>query len=551
MELYKQKVLLVDDIQENILSLESILENENLIFLKAGSGEEALKILLKEDISLILLDVQMPGMDGFETASLIRGKPKTRHIPIIFVTAISKEQKHIFKGYESGAVDYLFKPVEPKVVRSKAEILLELDNQRRTVESQNSQLVIAKKDTDNILTNVEEGLFLLDSNFKIRPQYSKALEGMLGKSKIANQDIRLIFKKSLPDDMYETSKDYLNLMFKEDIAEVEFSELNPLIECPFYIGKSADKVTKYLTFNFRRIYSDDNIEELIVTVTDDTEHIILEQELEKSKNDSLRQVDLLHILKVEPQLLKEFINQTEKEMQFIVSEIDKLEKTKSRCDDITEIYSAIHSLKGNSSLLDFQYITEKSHRMEEIIKNLTPNSNDLNEKVLQLKRLLTELNQTFNEIKDLIDRIKIFHQHYENGPVAAGNLIVVALSNLVKKLEVELDKKVEINHSAFDESFISNKDFLLIKDVLIQLTRNSIYHSFEKNNKKNKDKPEIKLISEKNVEYRIMTFEDNGIGIQYDKLKEKALATKKWTKKEIENWTDDKIIELIFQPGIS
>ena len=95
MKSIKQQVLLVDDRPENLLSLESTLENENLIFLKAESGEEALKILLKEDVSLILLDVQMPGMDGFEAASLIRGKQKTRHIPIIFVTAISKEQKHI------------------------------------------------------------------------------------------------------------------------------------------------------------------------------------------------------------------------------------------------------------------------------------------------------------------------------------------------------------------------------------------------------------------------------------------------------------------------
>ena len=125
-----QNILLVDDRPENIMVLENILKGENRNFLKAESGEEALRILLKSDVSLILLDVQMPGIDGFETAALIRGTQRTSKIPIVFVTAISKEQKHIFKGYESAAVDYLFKPVDPEIVQSKVKIFLELDQQR-------------------------------------------------------------------------------------------------------------------------------------------------------------------------------------------------------------------------------------------------------------------------------------------------------------------------------------------------------------------------------------------------------------------------------------
>ncbi len=308
-------------------------------------------------------------------------------------------------------------------------------------------------------------------------------------------------------------------------------------------------------FFFKRIYSENQIEELIVTVTDNTEQVTLEQELEQSKTDSLRQVDLLHILKVEPQLLKEYMNQTEKEMLFIVSEMDKLEKTKSCCEDINLIYSAVHSLKGNSSLLDFQYIADKAHQLEEVIKGLNPNPDDLNEKVPDMKELMAALKQTFDEIKDLIDRIKIFHQHYENGPVAAGDLIVVAVANLIKSLEEELDKNVNFNHSAFDEKLVTNKDFLLVKDVLIQLTRNAIYHSiengFERKNGKKKEKPEISLTAEKNGKYRIITFQDNGRGIQHDKLREKAIVSKTWTKKEIESWNDEQIAELIFHPGIS
>ena len=108
-EMERTNVLIVDDRPENLLALESLLENPSLNIMKANSGNEALGLVLQHDFALVLLDVQMPEMDGFETAELMRSSQKTKHIPIIFVTAISKEQQHIFKGYEAGAVDYLFK----------------------------------------------------------------------------------------------------------------------------------------------------------------------------------------------------------------------------------------------------------------------------------------------------------------------------------------------------------------------------------------------------------------------------------------------------------
>ena len=95
------------------------------------SGQEALKILLKEDISLVLLDVELPGMDGFEVAELMRQRKDTQTIPIIFVTAISKEKKYVFKGYQAGAVDYLFKPLDPLLLTRKVDFFLGLGKPRR------------------------------------------------------------------------------------------------------------------------------------------------------------------------------------------------------------------------------------------------------------------------------------------------------------------------------------------------------------------------------------------------------------------------------------
>lgn len=134
-----QKVLLVDDQPANLVSLEAILEAEDRELIKANSGPEGLKVLLKEDISLILLDVQMPGMDGFEMAELMRQRKDTQSIPIIFVTAISKEKQYVFKGYQVGAVDYLFKPLDPVILQSKVNFFLQLDRQRRELQQKLKQ----------------------------------------------------------------------------------------------------------------------------------------------------------------------------------------------------------------------------------------------------------------------------------------------------------------------------------------------------------------------------------------------------------------------------
>jgi CheY-like chemotaxis protein/HPt (histidine-containing phosphotransfer) domain-containing protein len=136
----KVDILIVDDRPENLLALESLLEGPDLNIIKAGSGNEALGLMLKYEFALVLLDVQMPEMDGFETAELMRGTKKTRHIPIIFLTAISKEQRHVFKGYETGAVDYLFKPLEPEILKSKVKVFLDLYWQRKALERSTNNL---------------------------------------------------------------------------------------------------------------------------------------------------------------------------------------------------------------------------------------------------------------------------------------------------------------------------------------------------------------------------------------------------------------------------
>lgn len=125
------KCLLVDDLQENLDALSALLERPDIEILTARSGLEALELLLLHEVALAFLDVQMPDMDGFELAELIRGAERTRNIPLIFVTAGARDQKRLFKGYDTGAVDFLFKPVEAHVLRNKADVFFQLHRQKQ------------------------------------------------------------------------------------------------------------------------------------------------------------------------------------------------------------------------------------------------------------------------------------------------------------------------------------------------------------------------------------------------------------------------------------
>ena len=133
-------ILIVDDHPANLLALEAMLAPLGHRLVKAQSGDEALKQILQRDFALILLDVQMSGMNGFETAALVKQHPRSRHIPIIFITALSRDAEHVFRGYSQGAVDYLMKPFEPEILRSKVAVFIDLYLKGETIKLQERML---------------------------------------------------------------------------------------------------------------------------------------------------------------------------------------------------------------------------------------------------------------------------------------------------------------------------------------------------------------------------------------------------------------------------
>ena len=165
------KLLIVDDLPENLLALEALIKREDRIVYKALSADEALSLLLQHEFAMAILDVQMPGMNGFELAELMRGTEKTKNIPIVFVSAAGRELNYAFKGYESGAVDFLYKPLDIHAVKSKVNVFVELFRQSKAMKQQVEELEQSRREQEALLKQLQSTQLELEQAVRMRDDF--------------------------------------------------------------------------------------------------------------------------------------------------------------------------------------------------------------------------------------------------------------------------------------------------------------------------------------------------------------------------------------------
>ncbi|MCV4282130.1 hybrid sensor histidine kinase/response regulator [Pseudomonas capsici] len=165
------KLLIVDDLPENLLALEALIKRDDRTVYKALSADEALSLLLQHEFALAILDVQMPGMNGFELAEMMRSTEKTKHIPIVFVSAAGRELNYAFKGYESGAVDFLHKPLDIHAVKSKVNVFVELYRQRKAVKMQVEALEQSRQEQEVLLKRLQATQGELEHAIRMRDDF--------------------------------------------------------------------------------------------------------------------------------------------------------------------------------------------------------------------------------------------------------------------------------------------------------------------------------------------------------------------------------------------
>lgn len=165
------KLLIVDDLPENLLALEALIQREDRVVYKALSADAALSLLLQHEFALAILDVQMPGMNGFELAELMRSTEKTKHIPIVFVSAAGREMNYAFTGYESGAVDFLHKPLDMQAVKSKVSVFVDLYRQRKALKEQLDALERARQEQEVLLRRLQVTQSELEHAVRMRDDF--------------------------------------------------------------------------------------------------------------------------------------------------------------------------------------------------------------------------------------------------------------------------------------------------------------------------------------------------------------------------------------------
>ncbi|WP_445178452.1 hybrid sensor histidine kinase/response regulator [Pseudomonas sp. McL0111] len=165
------KLLIVDDLPENLLALEALIKREDRTVYKALSADEALSLLLQHEFAMAILDVQMPGMNGFELAELMRGTEKTKNIPIIFVSAAGRELNYAFKGYESGAVDFLHKPLDIHAVKSKVNVFVDLYRQSKAMKQQVEALEQSRREQEALLEQLQSTQLELEQAVRMRDDF--------------------------------------------------------------------------------------------------------------------------------------------------------------------------------------------------------------------------------------------------------------------------------------------------------------------------------------------------------------------------------------------
>lgn len=221
----KQKILLVDDREDNLFSMETILEADGYQLIKANSGRQALKILLTEfDFALILMDVKMPNLNGFETAALIYEREKLKHIPIIFITANTYGEENVFKGYRTGAVDYIYKPINPGLLRAKVAVFVDLYRKNSQLLLQEKKLIAINQSLQNEITDRKA------SEEKVSELNKKLLSTIEGLEKANKELDRFAFMAS--HDLQEplrkirTFSDRLQVKYKDKLDEDGLLNIN-------------------------------------------------------------------------------------------------------------------------------------------------------------------------------------------------------------------------------------------------------------------------------------------------------------------------------------
>jgi HAMP domain-containing protein len=412
------------------------------------------------------------------------------------------------------------------------------------------------KQYEVVFDNVEQGIFLLDRNFRISKLYSKAMERIFDNKKIAGEEFSNFMRTRLIPRDLEALEMFMKHLFNPDIDEEVLNQLNPVEQVKIFTEAKGVINTKYIKFAFTRIEKKGEIISIMVTVLDETESVLLQQHLEEvDEQKKVEMEQLLSILKIDPSVLRGFIHNSRKVLKGIS---DRYENDKEQDFNLLLdfTYKTIHTLKGNAMVIGLDLVSDKFHDIEESI-------NKLKDKKISGSDFLTilyEINESdaiIARMGDMLSKVASVYSNFGSSQTVDANFAII------DSLKRGIDKMSEENGKAAELVFKNERNITIpdnleqkVQDILIQLIRNSIAHGIELPNERVAKKKLIKgtiavqLEETENDEMRI-TYSDDGAGVDRIKILRKAVDNEFISKQVAEELSDGDVAKLLFEDGFS
>jgi len=463
-----------------------------------------------------------------------------------------------------------------RVTEGHKQHLIDSENLRRRneeIEESSRHLAEAKAGTDLIMDTVNQGLFLIDNKYKIQGQYSRELEQIFRLPELAGYNFVNILQRLLTERMFNTSRDYLALLFDKTKKERTVLKVNPLDEVEVnFANPEGGFISKFLSFSFRRIVENGEITRVFIAVSDVTERVQLERQLRESEQRKERQFEfLLGILHVEPVQLDDFLKTAKEQVaamndalraqDFATATSGQMDMLRQRLDIV---YRSVHNIKGNAAMLRLQYFQKICDQFEARIVDLKNRSALGGDDFLSVVIAQSELRQDLDELQELREKFvgvgKLSSLMPElaaaHDPTGATDDLVASIGALAMQVGMKQGKEVRIDAAGFDSRVLPDEKRRVVKDVLIQLTRNSMAHGIEEGRLREAlGKPRAATITIRRIEGPEnsfgFTFRDDGRGLDPTRIRESAVAKGLISPEAGATMADGDIVGLIFQPGFS
>ena len=413
------------------------------------------------------------------------------------------------------------------------------------------------KQSEVVFEHVQQGIFLLDKELKISNLYSKAVERIFDNKIIANENFSNFMRPRLIQRDFEALEMFMRHLFNEDMDEDVVNQLNPIEQVKIFIGTNGVVITKHLRVSFTRIERQGVIQNIMVTISDETESVLLQQHMEEAESQKKRETEyMLSILKVEPKVLREFLDKSKE----ILKSISDRYETSGNADlnsllDFT--FQIIHNVKGHAVSIGLQLITDKLHEIEESIVALKE-KNVSSDDFLSILYEIEEVYKIIGDVDKVHEQIADIYRNFptpKNGHSLPNGQLIESLEASLKFMGKESGKDVCFTFTNPENIVIPESQVSPIKDMMVQLMRNSLSHGIEspvERTSKGKEEQATVAISLNNGGDGIhISYRDDGQGLDTEKIIEKAISNGTIKKSNAKTLDNEQLVGLIFADGFS